>query len=145
MDHGVVNKNSLRQHFFAYSNLWVEFQSTLHSIILEKQKNFIMFHNRQSTKYVVLDVPLLIESNFYSCCNFIIHVTTNRLLQMQRVLYRGLSIREFESIIAIQLSENDRKKFANFTIRTGLSKGDVLFQIQKIMFDISHRSKYLSC
>ncbi|ABD44994.1 hypothetical protein ECH_0799 [Ehrlichia chaffeensis str. Arkansas] len=46
MDNGVINKNSLRQHFFAYSNLWVEFQSILHSITLEKQKNFIMLHNR---------------------------------------------------------------------------------------------------
>ncbi|KJV65890.1 MULTISPECIES: dephospho-CoA kinase [Ehrlichia] len=144
VSNGVVNKSNLRRHFFTYSHLWIEFQSVLHSMILKKQKEFIMFHHRQSTRYVVLDVPLLIESNFYSCCNFIIHITTNRFLQMQRVLCRGLSVKEFELIMTIQFSENDRKKFADFTIKTGLSKSDVLLQIKKIMFDISNKSKYLN-
>ncbi|AHC39098.1 dephospho-CoA kinase [Ehrlichia muris] len=144
VSNGVVNKSNLRYHFFTYSRLWIEFQSILHSMVLKKQKDFIMFHNRQSTRYVVLDVPLLVECNFYSCCNFIIHITTNRLLQMQRVLCRGLSVKEFELIMTIQFSENDRKKFADFTIKTGLSKSDVLLQIKKIMFDISNRSKYLN-
>ncbi|CEI84678.1 dephospho-CoA kinase [Ehrlichia minasensis] len=139
VDNGVINRANLRQHFLTDNHLWVEFQSIIHAIVLKKKKDFIMLHNRNSVRYVVLDVPLLIECNFYNCCNFIIHVTTNKLLQMQRVLSRGLSVREFESIRCKQLSESDRKKFANFTIRTGLSKKDILFQIKKIMLNVNNK------
>ncbi|AAZ68324.1 dephospho-CoA kinase [Ehrlichia canis] len=139
VDNGIVDRNNLRQHFLTDNHLWVEFQSVIHAIVLKKKKDFIMLHNRRSVRYVVLDIPLLIESNFYSCCDFIIHVTTSRLLQMQRVLRRGLSIKEFESIRCKQLSESSRKKFANFTIRTGLSKKDILFQIKKIMLNVNNK------
>ncbi|MGN7619094.1 MAG: dephospho-CoA kinase [Ehrlichia sp.] len=144
INNGIVDKISLRNHFFAYNHLWVEFQSVLHLKVLEKQKDFILLHKRRLTQYVVLDVPLLVESNFHNHCNFIIHIKTSKLLQKQRVLRRGIPEEEFEFITMIQLSENNRQKFSDFTIKTGLGKSYILFQIKKIMFSIKDSDNYHS-
>ena len=145
VNNGIVDRGNLKKHFFTYSNLWVEFQSALHLKVLEKQKNFILFHNKRLTRYVILDVPLLIEADFHCCCNYIIHVKASKLLQKQRVLKRGLLEKEFELIAAMQLSENKRQKFSDFTVKTGLSKSYVLFQIKKIMCSINNNSDNELC
>ena len=140
VNNGVVDRSSLKNHFFAYNHLWVKFQSALHLKVLEKQKDFISFHNRRLTKYVLLDIPLLIESNFHNYCDFVIHIKTSKLLQRQRVLKRGLLQKEFEFITMMQLSESNRQKFSDFTIRTGLGRDYILFQIKRIMFSINNSS-----
>ncbi|WDM85645.1 dephospho-CoA kinase [Ehrlichia sp. JZT12] len=140
VNNGVVDRSSLKNHFFAYSQLWIKFQSALHLRVLEKQRDFISLHNRRLTKYAVLDVPLLIESNFHNHCSFIIHIKTSKLLQKQRVLKRGVLQKEFEFINMVQLSENNRRKFSDFSIKTGLGAGYILFQIKRIMLSISNNS-----
>ncbi|GAT75139.1 dephospho-CoA kinase [Ehrlichia ruminantium] len=139
VNNGVVDKNDLKHYFLLYDDLWIKFQSELHSIVWKIQKNFILSNSRRVTKYVVLDVPLLIEANYHNCCDFIIHIKANSILQRQRLLKRGMSRHEFELISRLQLSDNDRKRLSDFTIRTGLSKNFVVSQVKDIVFQIDSK------
>ena len=139
VNNGVVDKNNLKHYFLLYDDLWVKFQYELHSMVWKIQKDFILFNSRRLTKYVVLDVPLLIESNYHTCCDFVIHIRVSNVLQWKRLLKRGLSRQEFELISRLQLSDNDRERFSDFTIRTGLSKNYVVSQVKNIAIQIDSR------
>ncbi|QGR02371.1 dephospho-CoA kinase [Ehrlichia ruminantium] len=139
VNNGVVDKNNLRNYFLLYDDLWVKFQSELHSIVWSIQKDFILYNSRRLTKYVVLDVPLLVESNYHGCCDFVIHVKVSNILQWTRLLKRGLSRREFELISKVQLSDHKRERLSDFTINTGLNKGYVISQVKNIACQIDRK------
>ncbi|KJV68688.1 dephospho-CoA kinase [Candidatus Neoehrlichia procyonis] len=130
----VVNKKALAKHFYSYDNLWKEFQQMMHLRVLQKQKEFIFLHNRyRSHKYLVLDVPLLIEAKFYCYCDFIIHVYVSDFIRKQRLKSRNMLEAQLKFIRELQVSESTRKKKSHFSINSGINKKGIFYQITKIL------------
>lgn len=73
---------------------------------------------QQNKPWVVLEIPLLIESNSLERVDFIVMLITDILLRKQRVLARGFQNEElFERIVQRQCHDKERQKVANFIIQ----------------------------
>ncbi|MGN7678954.1 MAG: dephospho-CoA kinase, partial [Anaplasma sp.] len=86
---GVVSRKKLMRHFLLHDSRWRQFQSIIHSIVLKKQRRFLLDCSRAGCDYAVLDVPLLLEAGFWRCCNFIVHIDVSYFLQRRRLSDRG--------------------------------------------------------
>ena len=68
----------------------------------------------------VLDVPLLFETGGEGRCDAVVVVTAPAEVQRARVLARpGMSVERFETILARQMPDADKRTRAHFLVDTG--------------------------
>jgi len=65
---------------------------------------------------VVLDVPLLVETDLLSLADLVVVVTASEESQLERLKRRGLSVCEAESRISAQISQEERLRYADYVI-----------------------------
>ncbi len=128
-----IDRSILIKYFFQYDEKWRIFESVVHSLVLKKQNNFIARERKNNSKFVVLDVPLLLETKSHHLCNFIIFVTINPKLQDQRLKKRNFTQKKLSLITKRQLTCQIKYKLSNFVINTSLSKGYTFSQVKQII------------
>lgn len=119
-------------------------EAILHPKIRHSYKNFLKEAHKQNRKFVLLNIPLLLEKEGYKC-NKIIAILIPEKIQKQRFLqrYKKLNSNDFAKnlpqieqrfyqIKSNQLNNLQRKKKADFVIFNGLSKAYSLQQVKKI-------------
>ncbi len=117
-------------------------ENILHPILRKKYEIFLYQNLHQATKLLVLNIPLLLESNYYKC-DHIISVVALPLMQQQRFLQRYSNanslmsqsqlIARFNQIRSRQMSNDKRKKKSDFIVYSGLSKGWTYRQVKAIL------------
>jgi len=92
--------------------------SQLNSIVHPFVKNtFAIWKEKQTTNYVLHEAAILIETGFNKLCDKVIVVEAPENLRIQRVAARdGKSTEDVVSIIQQQMSDEDRRKHADYTI-----------------------------
>ncbi len=106
--------------------------------LLEHQKAFLEDNQRRNTKIVVLDVPLLFETELNRYCDYSILATAPRFLRKLRVLKRkGMSAALFQFFEEHQMDDDERKKLADFIIPCGIDKGSALRKLKEALKQIS--------
>ena len=92
--------------------------SQLNSIVHPFVKNtFAIWKEKQTTNYVLHEAAILIETGFNKLCNKVIVVEAPENLRIQRVAARdGKSTEDVVSIIQQQMSDEERRKHADYTI-----------------------------
>lgn len=130
---GSISRLVLRKYFFQYGKKWKIFESKVHSLVLEKQNDFLIEEKKKNSKLVVLDVPLLVEIKSHYLCDFIIFVTTDLKLQNKRLAKRNLTVKELDLFAKRQFTHHIKRKLSNFTINTSFSKKYTFLQIRKII------------
>ncbi len=84
-------------------------------------------------KYVVIDIPLLIENKLNKKTDIIIAVKTSKNIILKRLKKRGLYNKKLLSILSSQqLSVSKKFKFAKFIIENNSHKNNILKQIKQI-------------
>ena len=92
-----------------------------HPVIIKEIKNKIkeIKKNNQKAK-IVIDAPLLIESNMQDMVDKIIVVNCNKKIQFGRLLKKGKHTRkEIENIINSQMPIEEKLKYADFVVDNG--------------------------
>ena len=92
--------------------------SQLNSIVHPFVKNaFTHWKEEQTAPYILHEAAILIESGFNKLCDKVIIVEAPEDLRIQRVTNRdNKSTEEVASIIQQQMSDEERRKHANYTI-----------------------------
>ena len=92
--------------------------SQLNSIVHPFVKNaFTQWKEEQTAPYILHEAAILIESGFNKLCDKVIIVEAPEDLRIQRVTNRdNKSTEEVASIIQQQMSDEERRKHANYTI-----------------------------
>jgi len=92
--------------------------SQLNSIVHPFVKNtFAIWKEKQTTNYVLHEAAILIETGFNKLCDKVIVVEAPENLRIKRVAARdGKSTEDVVSIIQQQMSDEDRRKHADYTI-----------------------------
>lgn len=133
-----INRAALREHFLKYDETWLKFQSLVHSIIKKKLELFI--NEEKNKKFLILDIPLLLEAEFHLYCDYIILVSVNENVRKQRLNERGVDNKILDLISRIQLPIEKRKKMSHFTI---CADNDVLLQVKEIVNSLSDKPAFL--
>jgi dephospho-CoA kinase len=84
--------------------------------------------------FVVLDIPLLFEGNGAKFVNKTVVVSAPAEVQRARVLARpGMSVEKFESILALQMPDAEKRARADFVIDTSVSFDDTRAQVRAVL------------
>tara|TARA_Y100001970_G_scaffold294127_1_gene447254 strand:+ start:105595 stop:106248 length:654 start_codon:yes stop_codon:yes gene_type:complete len=98
-------------------------EKILHPLIHQQEKKFLLSAKLQRYSIVVLDIPLLFESNRTDRFDAILVVSAPEFVQRLRVLSRpGMTNEKYEAILNHQMSDEEKRRKADFVLETGLNK-----------------------
>ena len=120
-----IDRKILGKIVFSDSKKLKILEKIIHPIVRKKYNLFLQNAHKQKAKIVVLNIPLLLESNSYKC-DCVVAIITSKLLQKFRFLKREkLKDKDanftdlenkFYNILSSQINNLERKKRADFVI-----------------------------
>jgi dephospho-CoA kinase len=102
-------------------------------------KHFERWVLKQDAPYVIKEVAILFENGSYKDCDFVITVTANKVLRIERLLKRDNTTKEnIEAIMKNQWTDDQRIQNSDFVINN-LSVANTKKQVVKIHKEILNR------
>ena len=117
-------------------------EELVHPAVGLSREKFLDEHAR--APMVLFDIPLLYETGRAEAFDAVIVVSAPPAIQRSRVLARpGMSAEKFESILARQLPDEEKRKRADFVIDTGAPLADTEAQVDALVTCLSeHNVQY---
>ncbi|MCP3731573.1 dephospho-CoA kinase [Sphingomonas sp. MG17] len=113
-----VNRTLLGEAVFGNPAAFKRLEAIVHPAVAHERSVFL--ESNRGSPLVVLDVPLLFEAGGWRQVDKIAVVSAPAEVQRARVLARpGMTVERFESILAKQLPDPDKRARADFVIPTG--------------------------
>ncbi len=117
---GVVNRQILSRYLLQNPDNIKILESIIHPYLIKAANQRLKKAQSARKSYVIIDVPLLFESNIYNMCDFVVTVTCSPLLQRMRVMQRPHMTKEkFDFIRARQLKDFFKCLLSDYTIYSG--------------------------
>ena len=134
---GKFNKRKLRNLVFNNKQELKRLESLVHPFLKRKLLSVIRRQANRET-LVFLDVALLFEMNWDKYCQNIILANVDKNIQKQRVMKRdNISAEDFEKILSAQMDNEEKKKYVDFVVNTGNSRGKIKSQLIKILDELN--------
>jgi len=131
---GAIDRRLLGQRVFGQPEAMRRLERILHPMVRVAERRFIARARARREKFVVLDIPLLFETNGIDRCDGVLVVSAPTRLQRERVLRRpGMSPERLAAILRSQLPDREKRRFADFVVETGLSRGASSRQLKAIV------------
>jgi len=112
-----VDRTLLGEAVFGDAAAFARLEALVHPAVAAARTAFLETH--ADARLVVLDVPLLFEAGGWQAVDRIAVVSAPTEIQRARVLARGMSESRFDSILARQLPDAEKRARADFVIPTG--------------------------
>lgn len=111
-----------------------QLEAIVHPLVHEKEKQFLQQAEADGAAVVVLDIPLLFETGGTKRVDKILVVSAPYEIQRQRVLSReNMTEEKFQSILARQLPDAEKRAKADFIVDTGKDKDFARQQVAAIL------------
>ena len=131
---GTIDRKVLGLHMRADPLNLKVLESFVHPWVGELRQKFFEDARRRESKVVILDVPLLFETNGHKRVDKTIVVTAPFKIQKERVLAReGMSEALFETLLSRQMPDADKQKLADYIISTATSLSETREQVQSVL------------
>lgn len=115
-------------------------EAIVHPLVRAAQAQFLADQRAAGVRAVVLDIPLLFESSATGFFDKIVVVSAPAEVQRARVLARpGMTAEKFESILARQVPDAEKRARADFVIDTGGSFDDTRAQVSAVLDALSEQ------
>src|SRR4029079_18458046 len=116
--------------------------SIVHPLVIESQDRWLGDCERQDPKGIaIVDAALMIESGGYKRFDKLIVVWCEAAIQLQRLMARnGLSEAEAKDRIASQMSQEEKKKFADHLIDTSGGFDETRRQVDILYAELRHQT-----
>lgn len=116
---GAVDREALSARVVGDAAALRRLESIVHPLVRAAQGEFLEASRAAGAKCVVLDIPLLFESGGATLVDKVVVVSAPADLQRERVLARaGMTEEKFESILARQVPDAEKRARADFVIDT---------------------------
>lgn len=130
----VLDRQALAKRVFGNVRDLAALEAIIHPLVRAARKNFIRHAARHHRRCVVLDVPLLFETNSQGDCDLVIVVTAPAFLQRQRALARpGMDDEKLKAILSRQIPDTEKRSFADAVVPSGLGKAQTLRSLKKAL------------
>lgn len=137
---GAIDRNALGRNVFQDPEALQRLEVLIHPVVRRDSEEFLHRCARRRAALVVLDVPLLFETRRDRDCDATILVSAPAFLQAQRFLRRpGMTKQRLDDICARQMPDPEKRRRADFVVRTGLSRRETLRQLMRVVKLLRHR------
>ena len=116
---GVVNRKALGAMVFGHDDQISRLEKLIHPHVTKERERFLRIQRGADEPLAVLDIPLLYEKGVDAFCDKVLVVSCPEETQKERVMAReGMTAEKFNSIRSIQMSDEEKRKRADFIIET---------------------------
>jgi len=116
---GAIDRIRLRERVLDDAEAMKQLEAIVHPLAGAAQHDFRQAARESGAPFVVIDIPLLYETGGWQFCDYVVVVTASATVQRERVLSRpGMTEKAFESILARQVPDAEKRARADFIIPT---------------------------
>ncbi|WP_455466083.1 dephospho-CoA kinase [Bartonella sp. B39] len=120
VENGKVNRLKLSEILINDNKKLQTLEKIIHPLVRKKEKEFIDTARQQGKKLIVLDIPLLFETNGEKRVDSVVVVSAPLAIQKERAMIRpNMNEKKFAFINAKQMSDEKKRECADFVIDTG--------------------------
>jgi dephospho-CoA kinase len=131
---GGIDRRRLGPLVFGKLDQLRRLENILHPMVRAAERRFLARARAQHEKLVVLDIPLLFETDRIDRIDGVIVVSAPLRLQRERVMRRqGMTAARFAAILASQLPDAEKRRRADFVVSTALSRAAAAHQLATIV------------
>ena len=129
-----INRVKLGNIVFKDKKKKKELESIIHPQVTIERKKWREQAQRQRSKAICYDVPLLYETKGEKLCNFVVVVSAPLFVQKHRALNRpDMTEKKFNDILKNQISDKEKRKRADFIVNSGLGYRFARNQVHNIL------------
>jgi len=131
---GGIDRQKLGAAVFGNPAALRKLEGIIHPLVRRGQLKFRQRARAARKPLVVLDVPLLFETNGQRNCDATCVVSAPAFVQASRVLARpGMTAEKFQAILGQQTPDAEKRRRADFIVPTGAGKNLALGRIRDIV------------
>ena len=112
-------KNKLKKIIFKNKKSIKDLERIIHPLVRKEVRNFLK--KNKSKKFIIFEIPLLIESKLMKNYDKIVFVNSKKSLRIKRFLKRGKSLELFNLLDKRQLPPAKKIKFCDYVINNNNS------------------------
>ncbi len=125
-----VDKKKLAQIVFNDKQSLSKLNAIIHPEV--KRKFEVWKRKHKGVKYVIKEAAIMIESGSHNCVDFLVSITVNKLLRINRIIIRDkVNKKDVEKRIHEQISDKERAKYSDAIIIND-NKHSLIEQVLKI-------------
>jgi dephospho-CoA kinase len=133
-ENGAIDRRALGRRVFGKPEELRRLEKILHPMVRAVEQRWVARQRARGAKLVVLDIPLLFETDRIDRVDGVIVVSAPLRLQRERVMRRpGMSAERFAAILDSQLADHEKRRRADFVVDTALSRAAAARQIAGIV------------
>jgi dephospho-CoA kinase len=131
---GGIDRRKLGPRVFGKPEELRRLEAILHPMVRAVERRWVARQRARGEKLVVLDIPLLFETDRIDRVDGVIVVSAPERLQRERVMRRaGMSAARFAAILDSQLPDREKRRRADFVVSTALSRAAATRQLAAIV------------
>jgi len=133
-DGGGVDRQKLAGQVLGDDAALDTLEAMLHPLVRQDQRRFLQQCQFRRERLVVLDIPLLYETNARTRVDAVVVMSAPARIQHQRVMRRpGMNEQKLQAIFDRQMPNAAKCQMAEFVVATGATRGQSFRQIAKVV------------
>jgi dephospho-CoA kinase len=133
-ENGGIDRRKLGAHVIGKPQELRRLEAILHPMVRAVERRWVALQRSRGEKLVVLDIPLLFETDRIDRVDGVIVVSAPFRLQRERVMRRpGMTAERFAAILDSQRPDREKRRRADFVVSTGLSRAAAARQLAAIV------------
>ncbi len=138
---GKISRQALGKEVLGDDKALTVLEHILHPRVRQEQQHFIRSQKKQGEQIVLLDIPLLFETDAQERCDYTVVVSAPPIIQAARALRRpGMTKDRLERVLSRQMPDAHKRRRADFIVLTGLGKKESLRQVKKILNTVRQKN-----
>lgn len=137
---GVVDRHELGRQLAVDPDGFKRLEMIVHPLVRKREEEFLARQRAAGAEMVLLDIPLLFETDAWERVDVIVVVTTDPQIQRQRVLAReDMTEEKFDMILSRQTPDAEKRRRADYLVDTSDSIAETRERVLEIIADLKLR------
>ena len=134
MKDGAVDRHELGRQLALDPGGFKRLEAIVHPLVRKREMEFLKRQRRAGAGMVVLDIPLLFETNAWERVDVVVVVSAGPQIQRERVLAReGMTEEKFEMILSRQTPDGEKRRRADFVVDSSQGVEHARDQVRQIL------------
>lgn len=135
---GTVDRTELGKRVVGNAAAMKKLEAIVHPLVREAEIAFLDKARSERCPLAILDIPLLFETGGEERIDYVVVVTAPAEVQRERVMARpGMTEERFESLLAKQMPDAEKRRRADFLIDTSLGMEAARAKVRDIVDVVS--------